>query len=79
MGFVALHSMKAHWGLDWGHSYPRRANEGIVQFQNPAAYFREINHAYQLNMWMVGPRAESTHGRREIHLVHAGNLSMMLR
>ena len=35
--FVALNFKKAHEGLDWGHSYPRRAVEmSALKFQTPS-------------------------------------------
>ena len=50
--------MKAHEGLHWGHSHPRRAVEVSVPVQTPADNFRGINYTHQFNRWLVDPRAD---------------------
>jgi hypothetical protein len=71
--------MKAQEGLDWYHSYSRRAVEVIVQVQTPVGNFRGINHTHQFNRWLMGPREDWTHRRRRIPIAHARNLTMVLR
>jgi hypothetical protein len=78
--FVALHSIQVQKGLDWCHSYPRCAVEGIVQFQTPAAYFWE-KKTIRINLiggWWVLERTGRIE-EKEIPFVHTGNLTMKLR